>query len=234
MARSTVGEGFRDGRGSLERRERELTEALEELRELARGIHPAVLTDQGLRAAIGALTGRSTVPVAVDDRRRPRRCPPPVEAARLLRDRGGAHQRDQVRRRRRGRRRRRMRRRAASGSTVADDGVGGADPAKGSGLRGLTDRVEALGGRLTVRSSGAGTRVEAWLPVAAPAAATDVPVGAPGERRREAVLHPERPRRRARRRDRGRGGARGVGGHRARATTGEPGRWRRVSSRPPR
>ncbi len=61
---------------------------------------------------------------------------------------------------------------------VTDDGAGGADPAKGSGLRGLADRVEALGGRLAVRSSGAGTRVEAWLPVAVPAAPIDVPVGA--------------------------------------------------------
>jgi len=49
---------------------------------------------------------------------------------------------------------------------VADDGLGGADPTRGSGLRGLRDRVEALGGRLTIRSPvGAGTRVEAELPI---------------------------------------------------------------------
>jgi signal transduction histidine kinase len=51
---------------------------------------------------------------------------------------------------------------------VADDGVGGADPALGSGLRGLADRVEALSGRLDVESAaGAGTRVRAVIPVAA-------------------------------------------------------------------
>jgi signal transduction histidine kinase len=65
---------------------------------------------------------------------------------------------------------------------VADDGVGGADPAGGSGLRGLADRVEALGGRLAVRSPATGgTRVEAWIPVEAPveppAPALDAPVG---------------------------------------------------------
>ena len=98
MARSTVAPDSETAR-LLEGASRELMDALEELRELARGIHPAVLTDQGLRAAIGALTGRSTVPVAVAidlDR--------DLTAAgrggRLLRDRGGAHQRDQVRRRR--------------------------------------------------------------------------------------------------------------------------------------
>ena len=135
-----------------------------------------LLTDQGLRAALGSLTGRSTVPVSAsigsdDD------LPPQVEAAvyyvvaealtnvtkyaragsadvTVSSDHTGAR------------------------VAVADDGVGGADPAKGSGLRGLADRVEALGGRLTVASSSAGTRVEAWLPLATPAAAEEAPVGA--------------------------------------------------------
>jgi signal transduction histidine kinase len=50
--------------------------------------------------------------------------------------------------------------------TLVDDGVGGADPGKGSGLRGLADRVEALGGRLSVRSpKGGGTRLDATIPV---------------------------------------------------------------------
>ena len=177
MARSTVAPDSETAR-ILEGASRELMDALEELRELARGIHPAVLTDQGLRAAISALTGRSTVPVAVAidvDRD----LPPQVEAAVYyviaealtnVTKYAGAGAADVA---------------VACDDagvrvTVADDGVGGADPAKGSGLRGLTDRVEALGGRLTVQSSRAGTRVEAWLPVAAPAAATDVPVGARG------------------------------------------------------
>ncbi len=174
MARSTVAPDSETAR-ILEGASRELMDALEELRELARGIHPAVLTDQGLRAAIGALTGRSTVPVAVAidlDRD----LTPQVEAAVYyviaealtnVTKYAGAGAADVV---------------VASDDSgvrvaVADDGIGGADPAKGSGLRGLTDRVEALGGRLTVQSSSGGTRVEAWLPVAA-RTAVDIPVGA--------------------------------------------------------
>jgi PAS domain S-box-containing protein len=175
MARSTVAEGSETAR-LLEGASRELMAALEELRELARGIHPAVLTDQGLRAAIQNLTGRATVPVsaaveiAAD-------LPAQVEAAvyyviaealtnvtkyatataadiAVSSDAGGVH------------------------VAVADDGVGGADPAKGSGLRGLADRVEALGGRLEVASPAAGgTRVEAWIPVEAAAATVELPVG---------------------------------------------------------
>jgi PAS domain S-box-containing protein len=175
MARSTVAEGSETAR-LLEGASRELMAALEELRELARGIHPAVLTDQGLRAAIQNLTGRATVPVAaavdIDGD-----LPAPVEAAvyyviaealtnvtkyatataadvAVSSDADGVH------------------------VAVADDGVGGADPARGSGLRGLADRVEALGGRLAVTSPAAGgTRVEAWIPVEAPAAGLDLPVG---------------------------------------------------------
>ena len=175
MARSTVPPDSETAR-ILEGASRELMDALEELRELARGIHPAVLTDQGLRAAIGALTGRSTVPVAVAidlDRD----LTPQVEAAVYyviaealtnVTKYAGAGAADVA---------------VTSDDAgvrvaVTDDGAGGADPAKGSGLRGLADRVEALGGRLAVRSSGAGTRVEAWLPVAVPAAPIDVPVGA--------------------------------------------------------
>jgi len=141
-------------------------QALEELRELARGIHPAVLSDQGLRAALGALTGRSPVPVHLDVELGSE-LPPPVEAAAyyvvaesltniakyadaslvevVVRSDG-----------------------TAARVQVRDDGIGGADPATGTGLRGLADRVDALGGDLHVSSpEGAGTVVTAELPLAA-------------------------------------------------------------------
>jgi signal transduction histidine kinase len=66
--------------------------------------------------------------------------------------------------------------------SVSDDGVGGADPALGSGLRGLGERVEALAGRIDVVSSPAtGTRVSAWLPITAPEPG-DVPAAVAGDR----------------------------------------------------
>jgi PAS domain S-box-containing protein len=140
----------------------ELAQALEELRELARGIHPAVLSERGLSAALEALAGRAPVPVGVTvpaDR-----FPPAVEAAayyvisealanvakyaeasavdiRVTRQNGRAV------------------------VEVTDDGVGGADPTRGSGLSGLVDRVEALDGVLKVESApGAGTRIRAEIP----------------------------------------------------------------------
>jgi PAS domain S-box-containing protein len=143
----------------------ELARALEELRELARGIHPAVLTERGLAAAIGALVARAPLPVDLelaDDR-----LPPAVEAAlyyvvaesltNVVKYAGATSAR--------------VRLEASGGSVVAaevsDDGVGGADPARGSGLRGLADRVEALDGRLIVDSPpGGGTRVRVEVPVA--------------------------------------------------------------------
>ena len=141
----------------------ELGEALEELRELARGIHPAVLTEYGLAPAIEALATRTPFPVdvevALEDR-----LPPPVEAAayyvvsealtnvtkyaeasdvrvHVFRDDGRAH------------------------VEVRDDGVGGAQEDRGSGLRGLADRVEALGGALWITSPpGEGTTLLAEIP----------------------------------------------------------------------
>jgi len=141
----------------------ELAAALDELRELARGIHPAVLTDRGLAAAIEALATRSPVPVEFEAPQE--KLPSSVDAAayyviaealanvikyadatgvnvRVARDDGRAV------------------------VTVSDDGVGGADPAGGSGLSGLADRVEALGGNLTVESRpGEGTCVTAVIPL---------------------------------------------------------------------
>jgi len=144
----------------------ELMQALEELRELARGIHPAVLSDQGLRAALGALTGRSPVPVRLEVELR-EELPPPVEAAAYyvvaesltnIAKYAGATVVDVV-----------VRSEGRSARVeVRDDGVGGADPATGTGLCGLADRIEALGGVLRVASPvSEGTMVAAELPLAA-------------------------------------------------------------------
>ncbi|HET7429646.1 MAG TPA: PAS domain S-box protein [Gaiellales bacterium] len=147
----------------LEAAGEELAHALEELRELARGIHPAILTDRGLQPALEALANRSSLPVELTEvPEQP--LPAPVEAAayyvvaesltnvakyanakratvRIMQDNGSAV------------------------IEVEDDGVGGANAAAGSGLRGLADRVEALDGELTVESPpGHGTRVRAVIP----------------------------------------------------------------------
>jgi signal transduction histidine kinase len=143
----------------------ELSQALEELRELARGIHPAVLTDRGLDAALEALADRAPLPVEVRDELE-ERLPPPVEAAayyvvaealtNVVKYANASAAYVSITR--------------VNGSAVVevdDDGVGGADPASGSGLRGLRDRVEALDGRLVIDSApGAGTRIRAEIPCA--------------------------------------------------------------------
>jgi signal transduction histidine kinase len=142
----------------------ELDGGLAELRDLARGIHPTVLSDRGLRAAVDALVARSGLPVAVrgDLVRRPAAS---VESAlyftvaealtnvakyaratevAITIAGGDGHAEVEVR----------------------DDGSGGADPADGSGLRGLVDRLGALGGHLHVHSRrGRGTTVHASVPL---------------------------------------------------------------------
>jgi PAS domain S-box-containing protein len=149
----------------------ELAQALEELRELARGIHPAVLTDRGLGPALASLVGRAPLPIELEAPAE--RLPPPVEAAayyvvaeavtnivkyarassavvRVTRDNG------------------------VLAVTVSDDGVGGADPEAGSGLRGLVDRVSALDGTLRVESAPeGGTTVRAEIPIYEGALHTD-------------------------------------------------------------
>ena len=142
----------------------ELALALDDLRELARGLHPAVLTNRGLRAAVEVLTGRAPIPVEIADIP-DGRLPEAVEAAayyliaEALTNVAKYAQASSVRVRV-----------AASGASivieVTDNGVGGADPATGSGLRGLADRVEALGGALDVVSpAGVGTSLRAEIPV---------------------------------------------------------------------
>ena len=140
----------------------ELRGAVEELRELARGVHPAILTEDGLAAALESLVGRTPVPVSLDVSEG--RYPAQVEAtayflacealanivkhAHASRALVTAVTRDGV-----------------LVVQVEDDGVGGAHAAGGTGLRGLADRVEALGGRLVVMSpAGGGTRIIGEIP----------------------------------------------------------------------
>ncbi len=143
--------------------QQELALALSELRELARGIHPAVLSDRGLAAALEALAARSPVPVELEPMP-PGRLPEPVEAAAyfmvseaLTNMAKHAHaSRVTIRVEQEG---------GHAVVEVADDGMGGADPDRGSGLAGLTDRIGALDGRLEVHSPpGRGTRLRAEIP----------------------------------------------------------------------
>ena len=143
-----------------------LDAALGELRELARGIHPAILTRSGLEPAIAALAERAPVPVRVESAI-DGRLAPAVEAAayfvvaealtNVARYAQAPEARVQVR---------------LDGDAVvvlvADDGVGGADLNAGSGLRGLQDRLAVVDGVLAIDSPpGAGTRLEARIPLAA-------------------------------------------------------------------
>jgi signal transduction histidine kinase len=142
----------------------EAKRALAELRDLARGIHPAVLADRGLDAAISALAARSPVPVGVEVDAATGRLPDPVESAAYFvvaeaLTNAAKHARAAeigVRI---------TRHRDLLIVEVIDDGVGGADPARGSGLRGLADRVAAVDGHLTITSPPRGpTVVRAELP----------------------------------------------------------------------
>jgi signal transduction histidine kinase len=142
----------------------DLTAALTELRELARGIHPAVLNERGLPAALEVLAARTPLPVAVDVELS-ERLPEPVEAAayyvvsealaNIVKHAGADAAAVRV-----------ARVDGAARVEVEDDGVGGAQLDGGSGLRGLRDRVETLAGRLEVTSPpGHGTLVLADIPV---------------------------------------------------------------------
>jgi signal transduction histidine kinase len=142
----------------------ELKLALEELRELARGLHPAVLSDHGLEPALRSLASRAPFPVEVVGAP-PQRLDEGVEAGvyyvvaesltNAVKHAEATEARVELET-------------TDAGITVAirDNGTGGANMEGGSGLRGLADRVEALGGRLDVESrSGDGTVVRAMLPL---------------------------------------------------------------------
>lgn len=150
----------------LERATAEVRAAIEELRELASGIHPAILTSRGLGAALDSLASRVPLPVELD--LPPQRFPEPVEIAayyvvaealaNATKHAAGATLID-------------VRGEASPGTlrlTITDDGPGGAVAVPGHGLGGLQDRVAALGGSFEVadRASG-GTRVTADLPLTA-------------------------------------------------------------------
>ena len=158
--------GDGDSAALVERANAKLAAALEELRELARGIHPAILTDRGLVPAVQALTRRVSLPIDCDLRIEGR-LPDPVEAAayfvvaeavtNVVKYSQAGHA--SVRAWRDG---------DVVEVEVVDDGIGGADPARGSGLRGLGDRLSAVDGKLEVRSPrGGGTRVSARIPCGA-------------------------------------------------------------------
>jgi signal transduction histidine kinase len=142
----------------------ELAQSLAELRELARGIHPAVL-NHGLAAALDSLAARSPVPTSVAYEANGPLSEPVELAAYFVASEALTNVAKYAQATTAGVRVSRQGRNAVI--EIADDGVGGADAAGGSGLRGLADRVEALDGRLTVISPpGAGTTVIAELPCA--------------------------------------------------------------------
>jgi signal transduction histidine kinase len=142
----------------------ELTGAIEELRELARGIHPAILSEGGLGPALRTLGRRSAIPVELDIRPHTRPADPIEVAAYYVVSEAltnatkharascayvTVEQRD-----------------ALLHLSIRDDGVGGADTARGSGLIGLRDRLQALGGTIQVNSPpGAGTAIVVELPL---------------------------------------------------------------------
>jgi signal transduction histidine kinase len=151
-------------RSELDRVADGLHGALDDLREISRGIHPAILSEGGLGAALHMLSRRSAIPVEVDLSLQSR-LPPPVEVAayyvvaealtNAAKHAGASFARVQAR---------------LCGDRlhllVRDDGSGGADPARGTGLIGLTDRIQALGGTITVHSPmGEGTTLDVDLPI---------------------------------------------------------------------
>jgi len=149
--------------GLLDQAQDELRTSLAELRELARGIHPAVLTERGLEPALQSLVARAPVPVSVEAS--DARLPGPVEsAAYFVVSEGLANVAKYARATHAS-----VTVEQANGDLtveVADDGVGGADLHRGSGLRGLADRVAALDGTLSLDSpEGGGTRLRATIPV---------------------------------------------------------------------
>jgi signal transduction histidine kinase len=155
-------EGSADAAAIIDATTAELLTAVKEVRDLARGLHPTILTDAGLAAAVEALAERTPFPITTDVTEA--RFPPPVEVAAYFTIAEGLTN---------------ISRYAAATEarvaaavregrlivTVSDNGRGGADPSAGSGLRGLADRLAAIGGELQVTSPmGQGTVLMASLP----------------------------------------------------------------------
>ena len=163
-AEADVAAGRGDPRAYLARIAAGLADAVAELQELSRGIHPAALSEHGLGPALKSLARRSAVPVDLDITTNAR-CPEPIEVAayyvasealaNTMKHAQASHAEISLSTR--------------NGSlllSIRDDGIGGANPARGSGLAGLTDRVEALGGSIHVHSTaGAGTHITVDLPL---------------------------------------------------------------------
>jgi len=163
-AQAELPDDLEDIRAELSHIGQGLTAVLDELREISRGIHPAILSQGGLAPALKTVAHRSPIPVTLDVRA-DGRLPDGVEVAAYyvvseMLTNAAKHAQasvvyvDVAR---------------AAGDlriSVRDDGVGGADPARGSGLVGLRDRVEALGGSIVFRSAKSeGTAVEVLLPL---------------------------------------------------------------------
>ena len=165
MVGAKLDEDPKTARELLSTAQDDLARGLEELRELARGLHPVLLTERGLGPALDALLARAVVPVEIAELPE-ERLDASVEAAayyvvaeaitNVAKYARASHATVSITK--------------ANGHvtvTVRDDGVGGADPAAGSGLRGLAARVEALGGRLDVYSPPEhGTLIKAEIPSA--------------------------------------------------------------------
>jgi len=163
-AEADVAAGRGDLRAGLSRIAAGLADAVAELQELSRGIHPAVLSEHGLGPALRSLARRSAVPVDLDITT-DARCPEPIEVAayyvasealaNTMKHAHASHAEISL-----------STRHGSLLLSVRDDGVGGANPARGSGLAGLTDRVEALGGSIHLHSAaGAGTHITVDLPL---------------------------------------------------------------------
>jgi signal transduction histidine kinase len=163
MARDKLGPDAGEAGRLLDRSRQELDEALKELRELARGIHPTVLSARGLAGAVEALARRAPLPVEVGELPA-QRLPEQVELAAYfvvsealtnVAKYAAATQASVTMTRTSGR----------LEVEIRDDGIGGADIDLGTGLRGLTDRLAAIEGRLDIESEpGLGTTVRASIP----------------------------------------------------------------------
>ena len=164
LAESIVSTDIEEARRTLGRVAGELVVVIDELREISRGIHPAILTEGGLGPALRTLTRRSVVPIQLGDVV-DERLPTPVEVAayyvvsEALANASKHANASRVD----------IEATVLDGSlslSIRDNGCGGANPAAGSGLIGLRDRVEALGGSIQITSpSGQGTHVAVRLPL---------------------------------------------------------------------